>query len=81
MRSCLELCAGGVMRRRTPLLVGHGVRPLVGAISGEPPSTDIRPHAAYGAFGSLALPGIQTQLATSADAKNLVRIERVSRWT
>jgi hypothetical protein len=56
-----------------------GARSLVGAkwgaIVGRHQATHIGP---IGAFASLALPGIETQPDTSADIRNLVRIEGVS---
>jgi hypothetical protein len=55
--------------------VGHGT------VRGSQVGSHRRPTPGHmkpiRAFDSLALPGTQTQLDTSADARNLVRIERV----
>jgi hypothetical protein len=56
-----------------------GGRPRCPSTSGSQVGSHCRPTSGHmepmSAFDSLALPGIQTQLDTSADVRNLVRIE------
>jgi hypothetical protein len=55
-----------------------GARSLVGAKWGAIVGRHQATSGLLGAFASLALPGIETQPDTSADIRNLVRIEGVS---